>query len=550
MKYCVIFVVCFSITLTIRLHAIPSQTLENLTAYEKSNAIIDIECEEGAQARADVIEETWNSGNYEEAIGLLKNSPELDDEAIGIQWKEPVKMSSRWSVDVQVGSNDSIRVVDLDVDNSTGHLFAVIMHQEGTSHHWTANISTDTGKTWAETFTWGSITSDVDCAVLGDYFYVAYSVTTHTGRIRRFNTSDGSSDEVYGNIYVISEGVPLKDISLTSDADAPSSRYLIYLSIMENDSLRLYFNFDTLATSWIRDVNFYNLGISNADRGLDACCAVPNKVWTSYIGTDDSLYVVGGWSSWSHYKLYYSGTNSSYVTSISAYGDTVITVVPSYHSTLDEYWVVYRITYDGGTDWAWGPIFMDSTNQSFVNDVTARNGDGIGIVYVTVNNAEGFYTHRGYPSADFITPVSFADNVPRNNVKPSIERIADGVYGTLYVNWPGEMAWFDRSDWGSGIDEDVTDKNTISISSTAAIFSSKIDINYYLPATKNNGDMSLDIYDITGAHVKTLARGMPAGSHSVTWFGDSDGVLAPNGIYFAVLKSGDSKESLKITLIR
>jgi hypothetical protein len=554
-KFLMVFI-CLLLAVTMRVNATPSQTLENLTAYEKSNAIIDIECEKEDLTQGDIIEETWNKGNYEEALELLRNLPELNDAAIGIQWKNPVKTSLRWAGDVRVGTVDSIMDIDFDVDNSNGNLLAALLYRDGPSNYrFTINISLDTGKTWSETYVWTtnpSFLPDIDCAVFENFFYLAYTYTNNTvGRIRRFFTSNGIPDDDYGYKTVIDETSSLREISLTSDADNTTPRYLFYFSIMENDSLRLYYNNDdTLAASWVS----FNPPVGNADRGLDACCAVSpsNKMWASYIGTDDSLYVVGGWIGWSRYKLYYSGTNSSYVTSISAYGDTVITVFTHYHSMLDEYWVVYRITYNSGTDWAWGPISMDSTNQSFVNDVTARNGDGIGIVHVTVSGAEGFYTHRSYPVADFSTPVSFTDEVPRNNVKPCIERIADGVYGILYVNWPEQMAWFDRSDWGSGIDEDIRDKNTAFISSVTPIVSgSQIDINYYLPVGQNKRDMSLDIYDITGAHVKTVAKGMPAGSHSVTWFADSDyGTRVSSGIYFAVLKAGGTKRSLKITLIR
>jgi hypothetical protein len=62
-------------------------------------------------------------------------------------------------------------------------------------------------------------------------------------------------------------------------------------------------------------------------------------------------------------------------------------------------------------------------------------------------SAAGVYRHRSYSSAIWTPPDSFADNVPREIIKPCIERIADGIYGILYVNWPEEEAWFDRSDW-------------------------------------------------------------------------------------------------------
>lgn len=530
------------------------QTLENLTTYEKRNAIIDIECEAGDKVKADLIEEKWNSENYEEAIELLKNSPELGDAAIGIQWREPIKTSARWAGDVRVGTRDSIIDIDFDVDNSNGNLFAALLYRVAASNYnFTINISLDTGRTWAETYEWTLFPDyeiDIDGVVLKNYFYLAYTYNNNTvGRIRRFNTSDGSSDDAYGYVMVIDEGVDIREIALTSNADSSISNlhYLLYLSIMDNDSLKLYYS-DTIATNW--DGSF-DTEVGNADRGLDACYSSIPKIWASYIGTDDSLYVIGGWVGWINYgPLSYVGSNSAYITSIGAYGDTVMAVYPYYEGPSSNS-VRYSITYNDGSNWDEGTILGASFTSSYVNDVTARNGDGIGIFYQTTGlNAGGYYRHRNYVNSAWSGPVSVADSITCENVKPSIERIANGIYGILYVNYPEQMAWFDRSDWVSGIEEeDIPDANTaVILSATRTLFSGEITISYYLPSSQS--DMSLDIFDVSGSHVKQLAKGMPAGNHTVTWFGDSDGKPAPNGIYFCVLKADGTTKSLRMTLIR
>jgi len=431
-----------------------SQTLQKLTTYEKSNAIIDIECEEEDRAQADIIEETWNNGDYEEAIELLKNSIELDDAALGIQWKEPVKTSSRWAGDVRVGTVDSIVDMDFDVDNSNGNLIAALLYRNGPSNYrFSINMSQDTGKTWTETYVWTANPSyeiDIDCSVYNNYFYLAYPYLSNSvGRIRRFSTSDGSSDMTYGApndfLTVIDEGNSLKEIVLTSDADDPSPRYLFYFSILENDSLRLYYSNET-ATTWIKSPILNNV-VGNADRGLDACCAIPHKLWASYIGTDNKLYFMGGWSAWTVYPSNLDlGNHSEMVTSVSAYGDTAMIVHP--FPTSPTYDVRYYITANNGTTWGVGTLLSGSSINSLVNDVTARGGDGFGTVYQTTGNlAKGVYRHRSYNLAIWSLPDTFTDNVTRENIKPCIERVADGIYGILYVNWPEQTAWFDRSDW-------------------------------------------------------------------------------------------------------
>ena len=179
-------VIYISIFLSVNLNANPLQTLENLNAYEKSNAIIDIECEEEFKAQAAIIEKTWAAGNQKEAIELLKNSFILDDANLGIQWKKPVKTNLRWGNDAAVSGRDSVSVVCLDVDNNTGNLFSVLKYHISTHNYWCLNMSSDTGKSWSEIYNWGDLTGDIDGAVLKGYFYVAYSTTT---------TGDGRMDK-------------------------------------------------------------------------------------------------------------------------------------------------------------------------------------------------------------------------------------------------------------------------------------------------------------------------------------------------------------------
>ena len=75
-------------------HTSPAYMLEHMTPDQKENAIIQLECNEEAREKAKTIEKLWNSGKYEEAISLLKNSSELQDAGLGIAWKAPIKPPS------------------------------------------------------------------------------------------------------------------------------------------------------------------------------------------------------------------------------------------------------------------------------------------------------------------------------------------------------------------------------------------------------------------------------------------------------------------------
>ncbi|MCK4225585.1 T9SS type A sorting domain-containing protein [candidate division WOR-3 bacterium] len=526
------------------------QILENLTLAEQENALIEIELfgeiTEDAALHARSVEDIWNNGEYDRALELFIGFSDLQDAAIGIQWKEPIKTSVRWGDDVQIGSREDITVVALDVHNGTGNLFTAFHFFSGSNYYWSVNISLDTGKTWAETYQWSFTSSpmDIDGVVFGDYFYVGYTVpSSSVGRIRRCLTSDGSVDNTYGFVTVINEGVALRDIALTSSNDIGIGN-IYYWAIMGNDTLRYYYS--TSPTSWYS----MNTGVGNADRGLDACYSVSggHTRWASYIGTSDSLFAVSR-APWAyHGPLTYVGTSNIYVTSISGMEDTVMITHPYQVGSYRD--IRYRVTYNDGTNWAQGTIHSSTSVDAYVCDITGRFGDGFGVAYQTSTaSAEGFYRHRGYYSP-WASPDSFADNVTRYNVKPSIERIASGVYGIVYVNFPEEYAYFDRSDWISGVDEETPEDNLVRLKgNTPNPFHNNTVISYYLP---NRMRTSLKIYDVTGKLIKTLTSGERGpGMHSITWYGRTDnGSLASAGVYLYRLVAGDVTESGKMLLIK
>ncbi len=63
--------------------------------------------------------------------------------------------------------------------------------------------------------------------------------------------------------------------------------------------------------------------------------------------------------------------------------------------------------------------------------------------------------------------------------------------------------------------------------------------------------ISLNIYDISGRLIKTLAKGIPgAGSYFVIWNGkDTRGKKVPSGVYLYTLRAGSYIETKKILLI-
>lgn len=64
--------------------------------------------------------------------------------------------------------------------------------------------------------------------------------------------------------------------------------------------------------------------------------------------------------------------------------------------------------------------------------------------------------------------------------------------------------------------------------------------------------VSLQVYDVTGRIVRTLARGpMPAGAHVARWDGrDSNGRRVPAGVYLYRLRAGSFESTGRLTLVR
>ena len=66
------------------------------------------------------------------------------------------------------------------------------------------------------------------------------------------------------------------------------------------------------------------------------------------------------------------------------------------------------------------------------------------------------------------------------------------------------------------------------------------------------GQISLDVYDLTGAKVRTLVNGsVEAGNHSVVWDGTNDeGNLISSGVYFYKLSDSERTEVKRMTLLK
>lgn len=76
-----------------------------------------------------------------------------------------------------------------------------------------------------------------------------------------------------------------------------------------------------------------------------------------------------------------------------------------------------------------------------------------------------------------------------------------------------------------------------------------VEVSFDLSAA---ADVSLGVYDLRGARVATLTRGLlPAGHHRSTWSGrDDSGHAAAPGIYFVELRAGTVRQVRMLAIVR
>lgn len=125
--------------------------------------------------------------------------------------------------------------------------------------------------------------------------------------------------------------------------------------------------------------------------------------------------------------------------------------------------------------------------------------------------------------------------------------LIDGVVSFIPAFVPGEIIYGNPT----GIGDDPIELPTeIALRQNYPNpFNPETNINFELPASQ---DVSLEVYNILGQNVKSLANGVyDAGYHTVSWNGtNNNGENVPSGIYFYSLKTADFSKTNKMMLIR
>ena len=430
--------------------------LAQMGPAERTNSSISVEFESSdgeAVALGHRVEKLWNSGQYDEALVQLGNlEARVGHVAIGNSWRKPVPTPATglWGRDVRIGNRDSLLELSFDAHRSSGNLFVAL--RRGGPPQFSLCMSTDSGASWDETFTWsGNPPTSLDAAVLTNHLYVVYNLPEDDPqhlRLRRFLYSNGQADTFQsGGAWVVpctlSVGDTMREVSLVSN---PNNNRLHIVALVSDGSVLVSYA-DANAASWTRQPT----GItSGARRGLDATTdqwSDNAHLFFSYYDTSDTMRVCDG-----NGQRLAKPAGTGALTSISAYLDTVVCVYEDQTSSRRR--VRYAGSFDDGDTWTVGTL-SDSDVAADAPAVTVNGGRGCAALYRSYASATELLFCQRTDSGPWSDPVSIAENGPSNS-RPGIVRLGSDVYGIAYLSDTSPVvrgAYFDRSDRVYGITE-------------------------------------------------------------------------------------------------
>ncbi len=532
--------------------------LESMGLEERNNALIDIEYNDDALSSTfKQIQNLWNTGKYNEALNLFRtvNIENLKGVTIGINWKIPIPTIDqvKWGTDVRIGNRDSIEIVSLAFEKSTGKLFVVLGFKELTGYYYTVNMSTNSGTTWNETYTYFAGGTDkivsLSTAVVDSFCYVgyAYQGAKNIGRLRRFSTATGASANFidgagFKNVFTLAITDSVKEVAICTNQNDFDNR-LYYGAITKNGILKVFWN-DEATVVYTPFSEF-----TDAEKGLDITwnnSYTSSFLFGSYISNAAAIKIFNRLSADSLQILQTYGTgNVIDYSSISAHKDT-ITAVFGYWAPSGIWHNRYRVSYNGGTNWAFG-LAGDTLNGSESADIAAGDG-GVGIIYrYYTPTREGRFVWRPM-AGTWSTPVKYTEHEPYYN-KPAIEYLGNKKFGVVYLSWTSPVtrgAYFDMNDMTVGIGDDLASSPSgfNLLQNYPNPFNPTTLISYQIPTQSN---VSIKVYDALGNLVKVLVNEeKPVGTHQVEFNAEK---LA-SGIYFYRIQAGSFTQTKKMLLVR
>ena len=280
--------------------------------------------------------------------------------------------------------------------------------------------------------------------------------------------------------------------------------------------------------------------------GYENSCLYAQKVNPSgnvmWDGGGETVCVLG--TAWSDFEVIPDGSGGAIVTWVKEYNDD---------------YSIYAQRIDGNGDVIWG------ADGIVVSDMTGTPGgpkivsDGVGGAIIMWMNRNiipwEVYAQRFDENGNALWRAGGIIVCEEADYSSFPEMTSDGAAGTI-VTW-GDDRGVDSDIYAQKIDAD----GYIVVDSDIPAASCRLFGNYpnpFNPVTtvqfylSERSYVKIDIYDVTGAHVKRLASGFyEEGLHLVPWNGSTDdGRALSSGIYFCRLSVGAEVVWQKMVLVR
>lgn len=506
-----------------------------------------------ASALANPDDPTYVPGQESPLEGVL---PPARDEACSIlRWE-----GSDWGPDhlIYSSSGGVGQSQDFDVDPVTGYLYAAFDTYHTTGDSIRVFRSTDAGVTWTDWATCyntdGALgNAKVRVVTTGGNTWVCilclYDETSGIDNLwmRRIRT-DGSN----ATWEQIADDVIFADM----DGDIGSSGYLYVTFVPDAADYNVYAARNALSgAGWVNNVSLFGDADTHPYPAIAA--GTGGVVSVAFIDTrlttNDEVRIKRSsnyGSSWldSQQVSNNSGAASLDDPDIAHARGTSAWICVSFDFSSSNINLGYYYSTNSGSTWTYGTTFPNVEDE-YAGSMRASKGTGHNTIAYNVDPGDivNFAWSNVSDPSDFTDPVQIND---QGGVSwgPTAGWLTEGSYSAVeYTRTSAYSLYFDSFNNTGISDGDVSSVSGIGVSPNP--FMDVATISFSLD---NGGPVRIEIFDMSGRLVTTLAEGssFASGSHQVTWNGTASGAPVPGGVYICRMTSQGSTQSTRMVLAR
>ncbi|MDM8004860.1 MAG: T9SS type A sorting domain-containing protein, partial [Phycisphaerae bacterium] len=439
---------------------------------------------------------------------------------------------------------------DFDYDPNTGYIYATLDTYHSTNDSVIVYRSTDNGATWSRWqvsyYPEGSMdNARIRVATTGGVTYICNMMRQNTAAADILWTRRWHADGSGSTWEQVAADVDRADM----DADIGTSAYM-YATWVPAGTNDVYAARNALAgAGWVNTASLYSntetapypaiaagtggvVSVAFNDTRLTTYEQVRIKRSTNYgsswLGSEQVSNNTGGFDL-SSFDLAHARGSSAWVTLM--------------FDVSGDWNFGYYFSTNSGVDWTYGGLFSGEGDE-WAGSIRARKT--LGDLTLAYNTDPGDIVNFTWANAS--DPDNFTDPIQINdeaavNWGPTAGWA--GSYSAVLYTRTDYSLWFDS--WNNtGIsDGDVSSVSGIGVSPNP--FRDVATISFSLD---NGGPVSIEVFDMSGRLVTTLAEGssFASGSHQVTWNGTASGAPVPGGVYICRMTSQGSTQSARMVL--